>query len=257
MAAPVVRDLQSLISEIGQSIQPQNQLLDQSIVANDNAGVAQEAGLGAKQTQAFKGIEQGAQNKGMFFSGFSPDQQAQYTSTTYLPALAELQRTIAGARAGLLGKKADLQTDVYNKAFQTRENDVSAKNTYDAEQERRAWEAEQARVAAERAAIEAEKDRQASARAASVRASSNTKAAAPTLTKNKNGGWDVSGGYDLAGYARATGADLITLLSQGDAQDRQAAKWYQEKISKYGNADADKYFAELQRDRPTAFYRGG
>lgn len=79
----------------------------------------------------------------------------------------------------------------------------------------------------------------------------------PTLTKNKQGGWEVSGGLDLAGYARATGADLITLLLQGDKQDRQAANWYLEKINKYGSENADKYFQELQRDRPTAFYRGG
>lgn len=81
--------------------------------------------------------------------------------------------------------------------------------------------------------------------------------AKPTLTKNKQGGWEVSGGLDLAGYARATGADLITLLLQGDKQDRQAANWYLEKINKYGSENADKYFQELQRDRPTAFYRGG
>lgn len=79
----------------------------------------------------------------------------------------------------------------------------------------------------------------------------------PTLSKNKRGGWNVSGGYDLAGYSRATGADLITLLLQGDEQDRQAANWYLEKLNKYGTKDADKYFQELQRDRPTAFYRGG
>ena len=164
MAAPAVRDLQALIGEIGQSIQPQNQLIDESMTANENAGLAQQQGLQAKQTQAFKGIEQSAQNKGMFFSGFSPDQQAQYTSTTYLPALAELQRTIAGTRASLLGKKADLQTDVFNKAYQTREGDISQKNAYDQEQERRAYEAEQARIEAERRAQEAEKDRQFTAR---------------------------------------------------------------------------------------------
>lgn len=77
------------------------------------------------------------------------------------------------------------------------------------------------------------------------------------IKKNAQGGWDVGGGYDLAGYARATGKDLITLLSQGDAKDKQAANWYLEKIRKYGNKNADIYFQELMRDRPTAFYRGG
>lgn len=99
--------------------------------------------------------------------------------------------------------------------------------------------------------------------AASIDASRRSSAASaakapPTLSKNKVGGWEVSGGeYDLAGYARATGKDLITLMLQGDSKDRQAANSYLEKISKYGNKEADKYFQELQRDRPTAFYRGG
>lgn len=257
MAAPVVQDLQALIAELGQSITPQKALIDQSIEANTNAGAAQEQGLGAQRDTAFKQIDQGAQNKGMYFSGASPDEQYKYTAGTYLPALANLQATIASTRAGLLGKKADLDTDVYQKAFSTRENQTNQLNAYNNEQEARAFQAEQARIAREAAAAEAEKDRRAAAStAAANRAASNP--AVPTLSKNKAGGWEVSdSGMDLAGYARATGKDLITLLLQGDAKDRQAANWYLEKINKYGADRAPEFFAQLQKDRPTAFYRGG
>lgn len=255
---PPVRELQSLIAEQQQAIAPQKALIDQSIEQNAASGAAQEAGLAATQKKAFGNIEQAAQNKGMFFSGFSPDQQAEYTSSTYLPALAQLQATIAATRTNLLGKKADLDTDIYKSAFATRESDVAAKRTFDSEQERRAWEAEQARIQREAAAAEAERNRQHESRLASAsRAASQAASAGPSLTKNKNGGWEVSDGLDLAGYARATGKDLITLLQQGDAKDRQAAKWYVDKINKYGTKDAAKYFEELKRDRPTAFYRGG
>lgn len=257
MAAPAVQDLQALIAELGQSVNPQKALIDQSIEQNTNAGAAQEQGLAAQKDTAFRTIDQGAQNKGMYFSGFSPDEQAKYTAGTYLPALAQLQATIASTRAGLLGKKADLDTDVYNKAFSTRENQKNQLNAYNNEQEARAFQAEQARIQREAAAAEAEKDRQFQARQAAATRSAAA-AATPTISKNKAGGWDVSdSSMDLAGYARATGKDLITLLLQGDAKDRQAANWYLEKINKYGTKDAAKYFAELQRDRPTAFYRGG
>lgn len=146
---PQVRDLQSLITEQSKAIAPQNQLIDESINSNANAGLAQEAGLAATQKKAFGQIEQGAQNKGMFFSGFSPDEQATYTSTTYLPALAQLQSTIAKTRADLLGKKADLATSVFDKATNMREQDVQVLNAWNkmtAEQKFNASEADKQRA---------------------------------------------------------------------------------------------------------------
>ena len=122
---PNVRDLQSLIAEQQAGLKPQLGLIDQDIQANDNSGQAQIAGLGAQQQQAFGQIEQGAQNKGMFFSGFSPDQQAKYTGSTYLPALAQLQSTIAGTRSSLLGKKADLNKGAFDVATNQRDQDLA------------------------------------------------------------------------------------------------------------------------------------
>lgn len=122
---PAVRDLQALIAEQSKSIAPQLGLIDESIQANDNSGQAQQQGLQAQQKQSFGDIEQAAQNKGMYFSGFSPDQQAKYTSTTYLPALAQLQAAIASTRNSLLGKKADLNKDVFDTATRLREGDVA------------------------------------------------------------------------------------------------------------------------------------
>lgn len=258
---PAVRELQSLIAEYGKAYDPQRALIDADITANANAGAAQEQGLQAKQVQAFKGIEQKAQNKGMYFSGFSPNEQAEYTSDTYLPALAQLQATIAATRSGLLGKKADIETDVYNKAFNTREGDITAKNNWEAEQDRRRWEAEQARIAAEREAAEREKDRQFQAKqsASSRAASAGTQLA---VRKNSSGGYDVLEGgqvsknYDLATYAQLTGKDLINLLANGDAKDRQAAKWYNDNI-RLGRGQAYALDRLMNYDRPTAFYLGG
>lgn len=146
---PSVRSLKSLIAEQTKAITPQQQLIDQSIQQNDASGAAQIAGLGAQKDTAFSNIEQGAQNKGMYFSGFSPDEQAKYTAGTYLPALAQLQGTIAQTRNSLLGKKADLNTDVFKTASNIREADLQALrdwNKMTAEQKFNASEAEKQRA---------------------------------------------------------------------------------------------------------------
>jgi hypothetical protein len=146
---PAVRDLQSLIKTQTDALAPQQALIDQSITANDNAGGAQEAGLAAKKDTAFQDITQGAQDKGMFFSGFSPNEQAKYTAGTYLPALAQLQATIAGTRASLLGKKADLNKGAFDVANQQYENDrkvLADWNQMTAQQQFAASEAEKSRA---------------------------------------------------------------------------------------------------------------
>lgn len=123
VATPQVRDLNGLVDTLKAGATDQFNQINSDIAANDTAGQAQIAGLDAKKTRAFGDIEQGAQNKGMFFSGFSPDSQARYTADTYLPALASLQQTIASTRSGLLGKKADLNAGIFNKAFDSTEQD--------------------------------------------------------------------------------------------------------------------------------------
>lgn len=140
---PQVRKLNSIISELGKGVAGQKAQIDADILRSEQSGVAQQEGLAAQQRQAFGQIEQAASNKGMLFSGFSPDAQAEYTSTTYLPALAKLQEAIASTRAGLLGKKTDIDSDVYARAVGIREGDVAAKRSWDiSEADRRAAEAE-------------------------------------------------------------------------------------------------------------------
>ncbi len=253
MAAPQVRELQSLIAEQRQAFAPQQQVIDEQIQANEVSGQAQLQGLDVQKKAEFGSIEQAASDRGMFFSGFSPDEQAKYLGGSYLPKVAELQGVIAQGRANLMGKKADFETAAFDKATNMREQDMAILRDWEkmtAQQQFEASEAEKQRVFNAR---QNELDRQASA----ARSSSGA-AATPTISKNAAGGWEVSDpNMDLAGYARATGKDLITLMLQGDAQDRQAAQWYLDKIQKYGPENAPQYFLELQRDRPTAFYRGG
>lgn len=130
MATPQVRDLNKLVTTLTSGAKGQFDQINSDIAANDASGQAQIAGLDAKKNTAFKDITQQSQNKGMFFSGFSPDAQASYTSDTYLPALAQLQQTIAGTRSQLLGKKADLNAGIFTKAFDTQEQDRAVLNDW-------------------------------------------------------------------------------------------------------------------------------
>lgn len=145
---PQVRDLQALIAEQTAALQPQFGLIDQDIASTEQSGQAQQAGLEATKTRAFKQIGQASQDKGMFFSGFSPNEEGEYTAGTYLPALAQLQATIAQTRNSLLGKKADLSKGAFDAATGMREQDLSRANDWNTMQE-------QARIAA----VEAEKNR--------------------------------------------------------------------------------------------------
>lgn len=146
---PQVRELNSIVNTLQQGVAGQKTELDNSLVAEEQWGEAQKAGIEAKKTKAFGQIEQTAQDKNMFFSGFSPDAQASYTADTYLPALADLTRTIAQTRSNVLMKKAEIDTDVFNKAFSAQEQDravLADWNKMTAEQQFSASEAEKQRV---------------------------------------------------------------------------------------------------------------
>lgn len=149
MAAPAVQDLNDLINQYKTTLAPQQAIIDQSIAANDASGQQQVQGLDAQKTTAFKGITQAANDRGGYFSGFSPNEEATYTAGTYLPALASLQGTIASTRASLLGKKADLDTTASQSALSTQQQQQSQLQT---------WQNQQDALAVQTA--EAEKQRQ-------------------------------------------------------------------------------------------------
>lgn len=200
-ATPEIRDLNGLISTIGQSVQAQKNQIDTDISSNQQYGEAQVAGLEAKKVKAFGQIEQTANDKGMFFSGFSPDQEAKYTSDTYLPALAGLQQTIAQTRSTLLQSKNKLDTDVFNKAFDTQQQDkavlddwnkMTAQQQFDASEsdKQRVFTAQQNQADRNATASNAAADRAASAARSSGGGSSEPSNAAnmAAALSSKTGG---------------------------------------------------------------------
>ena len=232
MAAPAVRDLQSLIQQQNAALTPQYDLINSDIKSNAEAGKAQELGLTAKKDQAFGQIEQTASDKGMFFSGFSPSEQAGYTAGTYLPALAQLQQTIAQTRSNLLGKKAELGKGAFDTAVNLQEGDIGRKFTYDE------------RVAGQQfSADQAERQRQfdarenAATRAASAAQSAAARSAEPSAAQNLAAALTAKAGGD--GYVSP--GTWQALKSQWVSGGYGSAASFDSSFATYRNPD-NKYY---------------
>jgi hypothetical protein len=226
MAAPTVQAVNDIVNQLTAAYKPQADIIDNSIASNNASGADQIAGLDAKKTTAFKTIDQNANNRGMYFSGFRPNEQANYTGGTYLPALANLQNTIAATRESLLGKKADLATGTNTQAITINNQEKSAYQQWqDAQDAAARAEANQATQNAFTASENA-KNRAASAAAS---AASIDPAKGYGMSHNTNGGLEFHGPngspVTLAQYASVTGTPIANLLAaSGDATDAKILK---------------------------------
>lgn len=88
-----VRTLSQIVNELNKADSGQINLIKQRQSLIPKQIAAEEKGLGAKQEQAFGSILGGARQRGLGFSGIPLEEQAKYTSTEYLPALARLRQT--------------------------------------------------------------------------------------------------------------------------------------------------------------------
>lgn len=212
MQPPTVQTLDQLMQATNGIYDPTRQNITKQIGQAGEQGAADEQALYGQQNAAFKNIAQMASNKGMLFSGFTPDQQAQYNSTKFMPAMAQLrgkvQDNIARLQSALLGIDSDqrkqamsMQTDQQNKL-----------DAYNSEQDRRKFEQQQADLAYQR---EMEKLKQtqnfeASQNAANRSASTPGKPATDFL------------GYIQNQFKNAGG----NLKASRQQQDRWAQQWF-------------------------------
>lgn len=103
---------------------------------------------------------------------------------------------------------------------------------------------------------------QAAARQRAAQEAAANRAAAVNFVRNKAGGFELynadgtKSNLDLWQFVQLQGggvSELVSLLSEGDEQDRAAAQKYMARIEQGVNPSAA--FEQLKRDRPTAFYR--
>jgi hypothetical protein len=84
---------QQIYDELGSVYNPQVDLVRQRQNAIPGQMAAEEQGLQAKQTQAYGDIVDGARRRGLGFSGIPLQEQAKYSATEYMPALARLHQS--------------------------------------------------------------------------------------------------------------------------------------------------------------------
>lgn len=87
------RTLSQIVAELDPTYTPQIESIRQRQAAIPEQMQAEEKGLQAKQENAFGDILNGARRRGLGFSGIPLAEQAKYTASEYMPALARLRQS--------------------------------------------------------------------------------------------------------------------------------------------------------------------
>lgn len=188
---PTVAALADLVSQFTAAQAPQQAQIDNEVTANDESGTAGVNGINAAKDAAFSGIKQESNDRGAFFSGFTPSEEAGYTGSTYLPALAKLQTTIEGTKNTLLGQKADLVTQANTAALGEQKTEQSALDSYNAQQEQEQAEEQRQQEAEAASAQQAALDRQ-------EKASEAAASAGPTAAEQQASDFQGANNYLLS-----------------------------------------------------------
>lgn len=254
---PQVQDLTQILAELDPAYAPQRGLFQQQQALLPGQMATAKQGLEVGKQNSFRDINTNANSKGMAFSGIPAAEQARYLGEKFLPAVAGVESDYAKQGFSLSQALAGLAGEQRLKGMDIRGGQQKTLDAY--------MEAERDR---QFRAQEAEKQRQADARLAAAKTSAG--GVDLQIKKNSRGGWDVlengkpSNNYDLATASDLLGKDLVSLLENGDQQDKQAAQWYRDNLSqawRTGGGDstiAAQYARDqLRKDRSTAFYLGG
>lgn len=78
---------------------------------------AQKSALEQARVNAFRNISNTASSRGMAFSGFTPEMEAQYTGTTFLPAMANLETQQLKGKQSLIDAINAANAERYAKAM--------------------------------------------------------------------------------------------------------------------------------------------
>lgn len=175
---PVVRKRQVIQKSLDPVFNPQRQLLQKQISGVDQSLQGDIAGLEAKKTRAFEDITEGANRRGLVFSGIPLQEQAEFVATDFLPAQARLKQ-------GAQDKKFALQQAMFELGERQR---TQAESVFQQEQDRlQAYLARQEQLAAQRSAAQAQIEAaRISAQAALEAARMGQQQAAGVITANES-----------------------------------------------------------------------
>lgn len=188
---PTVQTLDQIQAELQPGYTAQRGVIQKGILNTNETYKASELALDAAKTEGFNQINDQATGKGVgrAFSGLPIVEQADYLSTKYLPgkqqAKAQQQKDILT----LEGQNAALDTDIRNKAFGSRENQVGAQNQWNLQQAAQEAAAEAARIDRDFRASQAEKDRAHQAAQAAANRAATAAAQPKGLSGSELNGW--------------------------------------------------------------------
>lgn len=217
----MAQTLDAIMASRASLFDPEKALVNTQIAALPGQQAADQAGLDQSKTNAFRDITNGANAKGMLFSGVPVDQQSTYVGTKYLPAEASLKNNY-------LDKTTQLQSTLLG--INQKQN-ADATNVLTGQQAADA-QAAQAQATAQKAADDRAYNEQ-RLQIAATKAANSTKAPDPakgySMGTNKGGGLSFTGPngrpVTAAQYASVTGTNIRDLLSSsGAAGDKNIIK---------------------------------
>jgi hypothetical protein len=216
------RSIDTILSEVRAFSDPQRQAVMRQVAELPNEIAAEEKGLAAQQTQAFDEILGGARRRGLGFSGIPVGEQAKYTATEYMPALARLRTAGQQRKSSLDSALADIGRNDYATAqdLYNRDRDFSFRQQQ-FEYQKQQDEANRRAAAAQSSAI--------NGALFNTNKASNTPAGSQ-MSKKPDGGFaftnDLGNPISAAQYAINKGIPFRELLQvmarQGDKGAEQA-----------------------------------
>lgn len=236
------RTLDQIIGELNTTYQPQINAIEQRKAALPGQFQAEEAGLQAKQGQAYEDIIGGARRRGIGFSGIPLQEQAKYSATEYMPALARLrsqQQETGRSLDDAIMQIFEKRNTFANQLKQNEDQMFESRRQYDTTL---AFQKEQEQNRLREAA------RQSAAASASQWAPTMGGGGAPAAAPQAQAVRRQDGGYNFAGqdgkpisaarYAQMTGQPIGQVLyTMGQSGDRYAQ-------SLYNQLKNDKFFGK-------------
>jgi hypothetical protein len=130
---PTVRTLDQIMAELGSIYEPQVQSIQQRMNLIPEQTKAEEAGLQAKQSNAFDDILSGSRRRGLGFSGIPLSEQAKYTASDYLPAVARLRQQSKDQAMSLQDAIYGIKERQQNQALSQRQYEQQRYDSYQSE----------------------------------------------------------------------------------------------------------------------------
>jgi hypothetical protein len=236
----MAQTLDQIIGELDAAYNPSRQAINDRINGIQGAENADLAGLDAQKNDAFGQITNEARSRGMGFSGIPLQEQAKYTASSFLPAVAKVKQSHNEYRNSLSDALNNMGIDQRKTAMSIRET-----------QQNRDFEAEQARLARE----------------AQDRAASAARSAAGGYDLggvSGGGGGGVAGTGTLARNTLAGGktpaqadADVRSLINSNNAGRLVSEITAISKSAQYGNTYDAAKLQLLQKYMPGWFVKAG